>query len=208
MPRKTDTFCTVKTIKPLGKGTWNKILQGKRIHQICFKQVIELLKSNARDLEVRVRGHLWHFLLAKEANPSIICYFLFESHIQLKWKKKYENILVVDTLCVNPLLTIVKCCLGYIRISSNVPVDIYITYIFYHFLIETWFWSHPNSRGRCNFIIWLNSMRRPKMIFFSKTFTLLVASVWFGIKVMVNLNTSQIKRTLLFWELHFRCIIF
>lgn len=201
MPRKTDTFCTVKTIKPLGKGTWNKLLQGKRIHQICFKQVIELLKSNARDLEVRVRGHLWHFLLAKEANPSIICYFLFESHIQLKWKKirKYPR---------RWHLTIVKCCLGYIRIFSNVPVDIYITYIFYNFLIETWFWSYPNSRGRCNFIIWFKNIRRPKMIFFSKTFTLLVASVWFGIKVMVNLNSSQIKRTLLFWELHFRCIIF
>ena len=75
-------------------------------------------------------------------------------------------------------LTIVKCCLGYIRIFSNVPVDIYITSIFCNFLIETWFWSYPNSRGRCNFIIWLKSMRRPKMIFFSKTFTLLVASVW------------------------------
>lgn len=105
-------------------------------------------------------------------------------------------------------LTIVKCCLGYIRIFSNVPVDIYITSIFCNFLIETWFWSYPNSRGRCNFIIWFKNIRRPKMIFFSKTFTLLVASVWFGIKVMVNLNSSQIKRTLLFWELHFRCIIF
>lgn len=95
--------------------------------------------------------------------------------------------------------------MGFIRISSNVPVNIYITYIFFNFLIETWFWSHPNSRGRCNFIIWLKSMRRPKMIFFSKTFTLLVASVWFGIKVMVNLNSSQInkKRTLLLLRIAF-----
>ena len=203
MPRKTDTFCTVKTIKPLGKGTWNKLLQGKRIHQICFKQVIELLKSNARDLEVRVRGHLWHFCWQKKPIHQLF-FILFSKVISSSSEKKPRKY---------PRrwhLTIVKCCLGYIRISSNVPVDIYITYmyIFYHFMIETWFWSHPNSRGRCNFIIWLKSMRRPKMIFFSKTFTLLVDSVWFGIKFMVNLNSSQIKRTLLFWELHFRCIIF
>ena len=127
MPRKTDTLYTVKTIKPLGKGTWNNILQWKRIHQICFKQVIELLKSNARDLEVRVRGHLWHFLLAKEANPSISCYFLFESHIQLNWKntKISSQLTPGVSICCWPL------CLGYIRIPSNVPVDIYVTYIYY-----------------------------------------------------------------------------